>query len=138
MVETKLNTEKITLDAIQLLGKMNDSRLGLEDCQDLFLKGLSTLFANEYAILLLTDSEGGTAAVKKSVVSSKNVVVNDNVNLTAGIMNKCYQDLKMINEVIADGSLLEPSIDSVPGVEVHALTCAPLIYQSMLFGILAL
>jgi two-component system NtrC family sensor kinase len=138
MVETKLNTEKITLDAIQLLGKMNDSRLGLEDCQDLFLKGLSTLFANEYAILLLTDSEGGTAAVKKSVVSSKNVVVNDNVNLTAGIMNKCYQDLKMINEVIADGSLLEPSIDSVPGVEVHALTCAPLIYQSMLFGILAI
>jgi two-component system, NtrC family, sensor kinase len=138
MVETKLNTEKITLEAIQLLGKMNDSRLGLEDCQDLFLKGLSTLFTNEYAILLLTDSEGGTAAVKKSVVSSKNAVVNDNVNLTAGILYKCYQDLKMINEVITEDSQLEPSIDSIPGVEVRTLTCAPLIYQSMLFGILAI
>jgi len=138
MVETKLNTEKITLDAIQLLGKMNDSRLGLEDCQDLILKGLSTLFSNEYAILLLTDSEGGTMAVKKSVANGKNSVDNDNVNLTSGILHKCYQDLKMIDEVIEAGSLLEPAIDSVPGVETRTLTCAPLIYQSMLFGILAI
>lgn len=139
MVESKeLNIEKITLDAIQLLGKMNDSRLGLEDCQDLFLKGLSGLFANEFAILLLTDSEGGTKAVKKSVHGEKNTVVAETVDFTSGILHTCYQDLKMINEVIDDKSTLELSIDSVANVDVRALTCAPLIYQSMLFGILAI
>ncbi len=138
MTETKLNTEKITLDAIQLLGKMNDSRLGLEDCQDLFLKGLSALFANEFAILLLTDSEGGSIAVKKSVLIDKNTVGTETVNFKTGFLHKCYQDLKMINEIIIDKSALESSVDSVAGADVHALTCAPLIYQSMLFGILAI
>jgi two-component system NtrC family sensor kinase len=139
MVEQKeKSNDKVTLEAIHLLGKMNNSRLGLEDCQELFLKGLAQIFANEYAILLLTDSEGGTQAVKKMARGSKSPIETSTIVFTSGLLHKCYQDLKMVDQAVTDLVEVDMSVDSVEGLTVHALTCVPLIYQSQLFGLLAI
>jgi two-component system, NtrC family, sensor kinase len=133
----ELNIENSTLEAIQLLGRMNDSRLGLEDCQELILKGLFQLFGNEYSILLLTDSQGGTKATKKSVKKGRSTVKSETVELSSGILFQCYQDLKTIDMVVNSKTSVNPAIDGIESVDVQSITCAPLIYQSQLFGILA-
>jgi two-component system NtrC family sensor kinase len=135
---TDKHNEKITLDAIHLLSKLNDSRLGLEDCQGLFLVALSQIFDNEYSILLVTDTEGGSQTVKKSARKGESKLSTEAVDLTSGILNRCYQDLSMIDEVVDGTDELNPLIDSLDGIQTHSLTCAPLIYQSQLFGILAI
>lgn len=138
MVDTQLKDhEKITRDAIDLLGKMNDARLGLEDCQSLILKGLTNVFKNEYSILLLTDSEGGSKAIKKSVNKKNTTIKTEEVDFSSGILFNCYQDLKVVDRVFDDTKDLNPQVDTVNKLDVHTLTCAPLIYQSQLFGILA-
>jgi two-component system NtrC family sensor kinase len=139
MADTKVpNHEKITLDAVRLLGKMNDARLGLEDCQELFLKGLFKIFDNEYAIILLTDSEGGKQAQKKTIQKEKPHVKIETVEFSSGLLFTCYQDLKLIDHVITDKSEIYPAVDSADNLDVQSLICAPLIYQSHLFGILAI
>jgi len=139
MVENKeIKNEEITLEAISLLGKLNDSRLGLEDCQGLFLIALSQIFENEYSILLVTDSEGGTQAIKKSARKGESSLTEETVELTSGILHQCYQDLKLIDRVFDSSEEINSRVDSVGGIPVKSLTCSPLIFQSQLLGILAI
>ena len=138
MVENKgITNEQITLDAIHLLGKLNDSRLGLEDCQGLFLVALAQIFGNEYSILLVTDSEGGTQAVKKFARKGESDLSRVTVDLTSGILHECYQDLKMIDRSLDSAEGVNLEVDSVDGAPIRSITCAPLIYQSQLLGIFA-
>jgi two-component system, NtrC family, sensor kinase len=134
----KLNTENITQEAIHLLGKLNDSRLGLEDCQGLFLVALSQIFDNEFSILLLTDSEGGTRAIKRTAKKGETGIDSGEVEFNSGILHQCYQDLKLIDRKVDGAGEINPTVDSVPGVDLKSIVCAPLIYQSQLFGILAI
>ena len=126
MVEKKdLTNEQITLDAIHLLGKLNDSRLGLDDCQGLFLVALSQIFENEYSILLVTDSEGGTQAIKKFARKGQSDLSEETVDLTSGILHQCYQDLKVIDRSLDSSEGVNLSVDSVDGVAIRSITCAP-------------
>jgi len=50
------------VSAVQLLARINDPRIDLNEGEDRFLAGLSSIFNNEFAILVLTDPQGGPQA----------------------------------------------------------------------------
>jgi len=125
------------INAIQLLAKINDPRVDQQESEDRFLAGLHTIFDNEYAILLLTDTEGGPTAERKLLTTSNSVPVIDKVEFSSGVLFQSYQDLKLINWSAAKGKV-NPAIDVPNGIQANSIACAPLVYQSQLFGILAI
>jgi two-component system, NtrC family, sensor kinase len=125
------------IHAIQLLTKINDPRVDLQESEDRFLAGLNSIFGNEYAILLLTDPEGGPTAERKVITISNLVPVITKVEFTEGVLFRSYQQLKLIN-LSNPKDEINPAIDVPEGFGSKTIACAPLVYQSQLFGILAI
>ncbi len=139
MLNMDLNQENSSslVNAIQLLSKINDPRIDLNEGIDRFLEGLTKIFNNEYAILILTDPEGGPVADRKVCTAETPVPVMDQVSFTAGVLFQSYQDLKLIVVDKANHSA-NPAIDVPEGVQAESIACAPLVYRSQLFGILGI
>ena len=126
------------LNAIYLLSSMNDSRADLDECEDRFLHGLSSIFENEYTILLLTDTQGGVWATRKIALQKEPSLLTDEIELTSGILYQSYQDLKLIQFENPDIESLNISVDVPIGRQVKSIACAPLVHRSELIGIVAI
>jgi PAS domain-containing protein len=136
-MEMKHENSSSLVNAIQLLSKINDPRIDLNEGIDRFLEGLARIFNNEYAILVLTDPEGGPTADRKLCTTTTPVPLTDQVNFTSGILFQSYQDLKLM-VVDQANEKANPAVDAPDETSVRSVACAPLIYHSALFGILAI
>jgi len=136
-LEIKDSNAKGLINAIQLLTKINDPRIDLQEGEERFLSGLFKIFDNEFSVLLLTDPEGGLAAERKMVTVKKPTPVLDTVDFSSGILFQSYQDLKMI-VIDTPTNDANPHVDFPKGAQLKNIACAPLIFQSQLYGILAI
>ncbi|MEA5077251.1 MAG: ATP-binding protein [Anaerolineaceae bacterium] len=125
------------VSAVQLLAKINDPRIDLNEGEDRFLAGLAPIFKNQFAILVLTDPQGGPLADRKVMTSKSAVPDTDQVNFTSGLLFQSYQDLKLVFQQ-GDPRGVNPAVDAPEEVQVTSIACAPLVYHSNLFGILAI
>lgn len=136
-LEIKNLSSNNLVSAIQLLSKINDPRIDLNEGEDRFLTGLAPIFKNEYAILVMIDPQGGPIAERKSVRHKSPVPVQDHVEFTSGVLYQSYQDLKLVLRE-SPIKIANPEVDAPEGVKIKNIVCAPLIYHSQLFGILAI
>jgi two-component system NtrC family sensor kinase len=125
------------VSAVQLLAKINDPRIDLNEGEDRFLAGLSSIFNNEFAILVLTDPQGGPQADRKVLAGKSSVPESDQVEFTSGVLFQSYQDLKLVFRQ-SGFETANPAVDTPQGVTPRTIACAPLVYHSHLFGILAI
>lgn len=136
-LEIKNSSTNNLVNAIQLLARINDPRIDLNEGEDRFLAGLSLIFKNQFAILVLTDPQGGPVAERKVFTDQIPVPLKETIHFSAGILYQSYQELKLISFDEAPKKV-DAAVDAPEGVKVKTIACAPLIYRSQLFGILAI
>ena len=123
---------------IQFLAELNDPQLSLEDYENRFLAGLSTLFNNEFAILLLFDAEVGAKVKRKLFKRENGVLISDEVEFKSGVLFGAYDQLKFLQCAGDDVCAVNPLVDAPNQTEVTSLACTPVVYQNQLLGLLAI
>lgn len=128
------------LNVLHLLSELSNARLSLEEYEACFLHGLTPIFGNEFAILLLLDDRDETKATRKIAILGKDGCCQDEVRFDAGILFGSFDRLKLLQykSDIDNGLLIAPTVDVPPGIGVSSLVSVPLIYQSELLGVLAI
>lgn len=138
--EYALTDYPAVLNVLRLLSELNNARLSLEEYEACFLHGLTPIFGNEFAILLLLDDSDEIKAIRKIVILGKDGCNQDEVKFDAGILFRSFDRLQLLQYKSGTDNDLQvnPVVDVPAGMEVSTLACVPLIYQSQLFGVLAI
>ena len=132
-----MTANQTAIQAIHLLTKLNNPQLSLAEYETEFLKGLIELLDADYSLLLRTDDQGGSRARRKAALRQGGEVVEEDVLFEQGILYESYDQLKIMEYTAGEKGDINAAVDVPAGVTLHNLIALPLMYQTRLFGILA-
>ncbi|NMC86397.1 MAG: GHKL domain-containing protein [Anaerolineaceae bacterium] len=132
-----MTANQTAIQAIHLLTKLNNPQLSLADYEAEFLKGLIELLDADYSVLLRTDDQGGSRAKRKTALRQGGEVVEEDVLFERGILYEAYDQLKIMECSASEKGDVNVTVDVPAGVTLRNLIALPLMYQTRLFGILA-
>ena len=112
--------------------------MDLEDYKTRFLQGLYPIFGNEYTILVLVDENGEMQARREFISTDLTKVISDDVQFTKGVLYTSCKNLKFIKYPHKNDLTINPAIDAPAGVTITSLACVSLVFQTKLFGVLAI
>ena len=110
----------------------------MEEYITLFLQGLRSIFGAEYAILLKVDENGGVQVKRQIYFTDRNQLISDDLRFTKGVLYESYERLKLSRYPNKKETTVNPAIDAPAGVTVTSLACVPFVFQTKLFGVLAI
>ena len=126
------------LDTLGMIIYGINPRHSFDEAMFNLVKGLRDSFACEAVSLVMIDNTRGGMVVKKTLASEPDWIYQVSLRSEDGLIGESLQTGKSIlsNDPQND-ERFNRAIDSVPGVDIHALLCVPIQTEEEVIGLLA-